>query len=130
MRKYSPKLPKDYAESAIEVIRHLVAAHRGTGMGTRAALEVIAPELEMPLRRPRRLFERDRDPHVGIDEYSRLLFLGARILRRIADHLRERADRWDAEADLLEIKHRQLSLWNGAGEWTLRGGAPPQRRAA
>jgi hypothetical protein len=51
------------------------------------------------------------------------------VLRRIADRLRERAERWDAEADLLELKHRQLNLW-GNGEWASHGGGSQQKRAA
>lgn len=126
-RKASPQ----YADSATKVVRDLVAAQRASGMKTFAAFDVIAPQLQMEPRRVRRLFERDRDPFVSIDEYARLLLLGARALRRIADRLREYADRWDSEADLMELKHRQLNLWgNGDREWASQDGEQPQRRAA
>lgn len=123
------RLPKDFADPAINVVRLIVAADRECGMKTRASLEIRAPELGIQPRRLRRLFENDRDPIVGTDEYARLLLLGARVLRRIADRLRERIERWEAEADLLESKYRQLTLWGG--EWGKSDGEKsPLRRAA
>lgn len=126
------KSPRNYAEPVIGLIRDLVAAHRESGVKTFAAFDDLAPELDLPPRRVRRLFEREGNPWIGIDEYTRLLLRGARVLRGVADKLRERADRWDSEADLLELKHRQLTLWgNGEGEWGASNcGEKPHRRAA
>lgn len=124
------RLSKDYADPAINVVRLIVAADRQCGMKTSASLEVRAPELQIQPRRLRRLFENDRDPVVGVDEYGRLLLFGARVLRRIADRMRERVEQWEAEADLLEVKHKQLTL-DGDGEWDAsHGGKRPLRRAA
>lgn len=129
MRKSWQNSPPNYAEPAISIVRDLVAAHRESGTKTFAALELVAPEVDVNPRRLRRLFERERVPVVRIDEYTRLLLLGARVLRRLIDRQRERADRWEAEADLLELRHRQLTLWGGeCGEST--GGAVPRGRAA
>lgn len=131
MRKSWRNSPRNYSEPVIGLIRDLVAAHREGGTKTFAAFDDLAPELDIQPRRIRRLFEREGNPWIDVDEYTRLLLCGARVLRRISDRLRERAERWDAEADLLELKHRQLTLWNGDGEWdTSHGGNMPQKRAA
>ena len=128
MRKSRRNSPHNHAESAIGLIRDLVAAHRQFGTKTFAAFDDLAPELDMQPRKIRRLFEREGNPWVGIDEYTRLLLCGARVIRAICDRLRERVERWEAEADLLELKHKQLTLWGGDGEWN--GEELPQRRAA
>jgi hypothetical protein len=121
-RKSSP----NYAESAINAVRLVVAADRDCGMKTHASIEMRAPHLGLLVRRSRRLFERDRVPHVGLDEWRGVLAGTIRVLRLIADKLREKADRWEAEADLLELQQRQLSLWGGA-TWE-SGGAASARR--
>ena len=131
MRKYWRVSPKGYAESAITVICDVVTAYRQQGDKTHAALELMAPDMDIQPRRVRRLFERDRDPYVDADEYTRILLGAARVLRRIADMLRERSDRWEAHADMLELRHRQLVLWgNGPGECDKNAGAASLRRAA
>lgn len=122
--------PKQYAELAIEAVRLVVAACRDSGMKTQAALEVYAPHLALAPRRARRLFERDRDPIVDADECRRITSLASPVLRTIADKLRERADHWDQEADLLEMKQRQLDLWGGSNCYSNSGGDLPLRRAA
>ena len=122
--------PKDYAELAIKVVRDLVAAHRASGAKTVAAIDMIAPELDIQPRRVRRLFERDRNPFVGLDEYRRILLRGARVLRRKAEWHLEQAERLDAEADLMELNHRQLSLWSGDGAWGFSGNVGKQGHAA
>lgn len=124
------KIPPHYVNDASGVVRNLVAAHRETGVKTFAALDLIAPQLDMQPRRVRRLFELDREPLVDLDEYTRILFRGARLLRRLADRLRERAERWESEADLLELKHRQLTLGEGK-EWAQSNcGKRPLKRVA
>lgn len=120
----------NYAESASNVIRLCVAADRQAGKKTLASLYQQSLDYPMPPRRVRRLFEMDRAPFVGFAEYARLLLLCARYLRRTADRLRECADRWDAEADLMELKHRQLTLWGGDGEWELTGDVRRRAQAA
>ena len=127
--------PKPYAEFAIGAVRTVVAAARERGMKTSAALEVYAPHLDLMPRRARRLFERDRDPIVSSKECSRVLLLAARVLRRISDDLRERADHWDREADALECQQRQLELslgWDDGETWkrSVTGDATQRRRAA
>ena len=123
------KQPKEYAELAITAVRKVVAAGRGMGMKTHAALDVYAPELELQPRRARRLFERDRDPIVTREECFRVTLLASRVLRSIADKLRDQADHWDQEADILELQQRQLSLWGGQ-ECLSSGGALLPKRAA
>lgn len=124
------KSSPNYAESASNIIRLCVAADRQSGKKTLASLHQQALAYPMPPRRVRRLFEMDRAPFVGFTEYARLLLLCARYLRRTADRLRECADRWDAEADLMELNRRQLTLWNGDGAWEFSGNAGEQKRAA
>ena len=109
--RYWQKSPKGYREEAIAVVRDVVTAFRQSGDKTFAALQLMAPDMDEQPRRVRRLFENDRDPYVDIDEYTRILLGAARVLRRIADVIRERADRWEAHADILELRHRQLTLW-------------------
>ena len=127
MSKYSQKRPPDYAEPAIEVLRLVVAAKRSTGDKTIAALESSAPEFDAPPRRLRHLFERDRTPYVGIDEFGRFLLRGAGVLRGVASRLREAADRWDAEAEWMEKRHKDL---RGNECWASHGDERSHRRAA
>lgn len=108
MSRYSQKSPNNYAEPVIDVVRLVVAAHRQNGTKTAAALEISAPEIQIKPRRLRQLFERDRTPYVGIEEFDRALVRGAAILRGLAARQRESADRWDAEADWMEKRHKDL----------------------
>ena len=118
--------PPNHAEEAILLIRNLVAAERQCGKKTIASLMDVAEALQMPRRKPRHLFERDRVPFVGIDEYTRISLLGISYLRRIIDRMRAHADRWEAEADLMELNYLQ----SRGTEWNLSGDASPQKRAA
>jgi hypothetical protein len=60
---------------------------------------MIAEETGMAPRRVRRLFEADRNPMVGIPETYGLLDRAATVLDALAERMRERAERWEAEAD-------------------------------
>lgn len=120
---YWRKLPNDYRDPAITVVRDVVTAFRQSGDKTSAALELMAPDLTLQPRRVRRLFEDDRNPAVDLDEYTRILLGAARVLRRIADRIRERADRWEAHADILELRGRQFSLWGSEDKKCKTGGS-------
>ena len=124
------KSPKDYSEFAIDAIRMMVAAGRSCGMKTCAVLEIYAPALAITSRRARRIFERDRNPHVGVGECRQIVSGVVRVRRGIADRLRQKANELDRETDALELQEeRQLTLW--VGEWgTSKHGGVSLRRAA
>lgn len=120
---YWQTVSKDHRDSAISVVRDVVTAYRQSGDKTSTALQLMAPDLTLQPRRVRRLFEDDRNPAVDLDEYTRILLGAARVLRRIADRIRERADRWEAHADILELRGRQLHLWGGEDKKCNTGGS-------
>ena len=107
MQNTRQKLPPEQTEIVRAALRNLVAAFRQTGHKTLAAFTGISVHIGLSSRKWRHVFEGDREPTREEWEAMR----GApRLLRRIAERLRLQADRWDAEADLLERQQEQYSL--------------------
>jgi hypothetical protein len=115
-----------HTESAIAAVRAVVAAYRGRGLKSEDSLQQAAAALDATPRRMRCLFYRDGIPIVLTDEWDRLRFRAAAVLRREADELRQRADYYDAQADALE--GAQGSLWGN--EWSGSNSDSRRRLAA
>jgi hypothetical protein len=103
----------------LEIVRtdvcDVVAAWRERGKKTPAALDDVAEAGIASRRRVQSLFFNETYSPVKSTERSRIRFGVVKMLRRIAEELRRKADHWEHVADLKESAEQQ-TLW-GEENW-------------